>query len=155
VGDKVIKPYWGFCPLLPQQAHGGELRNFIVRPRIHNMYKASVSPGSVQQIMPYLIYDDSYILSARTMHWKHTTSVVACVSVGVPMWSVPSQFIYALAAAYQLSRSEPHRKHRSYIFGRLFVWACLTSNGVFWLHSLMLWANPSQYPFMKVYWFIS
>jgi hypothetical protein len=29
----VIKPYWGFCPLLPRQAHGDEFANFIVRPR--------------------------------------------------------------------------------------------------------------------------
>jgi hypothetical protein len=26
-----MKPYWGFCPLLPQQAHGGEFANFIVK----------------------------------------------------------------------------------------------------------------------------
>jgi len=24
----------GFCPVLPSQAHGGELANFIVRPRM-------------------------------------------------------------------------------------------------------------------------
>jgi hypothetical protein len=28
----VIIPYWGFCPLLPLQAHGGEFANFIVTP---------------------------------------------------------------------------------------------------------------------------
>jgi hypothetical protein len=29
----IIKPYWGFCPLLPWQAHGGDFANLIVRPR--------------------------------------------------------------------------------------------------------------------------
>jgi hypothetical protein len=38
-----------------------------------------------------------------------------------------------------------HRKHRSCIVGRVFVWTCLPSNGFFWLHGLMLWANPLQY----------
>jgi hypothetical protein len=32
----VIRHYWGFCPLLPQQAHGVEFSNFIFRP--HNTY---------------------------------------------------------------------------------------------------------------------
>jgi hypothetical protein len=40
-------------------------------------------------------------------------------------------------------------KYRSRIFGRVFVWTCLSSNGVFWAHSLMLWANESQYFFLK------
>jgi hypothetical protein len=29
--------------------------------------------------------------------------------------------------------------------GRLCVWTCLPSNGVFWIHGLMLSANPSKY----------
>jgi hypothetical protein len=38
-------------------------------------------------------------------------------------------------------------EHRSCIAGRVFVWTCLPSNGVFWLHSWMLWANASHYLF--------
>jgi hypothetical protein len=44
-------------------------------------------------------YAEFYILSARTTHRKHSSSVVACVSVGIPTWSLPSQSIGALAAA--------------------------------------------------------
>jgi hypothetical protein len=44
------------------------------------------------------------------------------------------------------SRRGPHRKKLSYIVGRVCVfWKCLPSNGVFWLHSLILWANPLHY----------
>jgi hypothetical protein len=32
----VIKPYWGFCPLLQWQAPGGEFANSFVRPHIHH-----------------------------------------------------------------------------------------------------------------------
>jgi hypothetical protein len=30
----VSKPYYGFCPVLPWQAHGGEFANFIVLPHV-------------------------------------------------------------------------------------------------------------------------
>jgi hypothetical protein len=46
-----------------------------------------------------LHYADSYILSARTTQRKHTFSIVACVSVGIPTWSLPNRSIGALAAA--------------------------------------------------------
>jgi hypothetical protein len=42
---------------------------------------------------PQLNYADPYILSARTTHRKHISSIVACVSVGIPTWSLPSQSI--------------------------------------------------------------
>jgi hypothetical protein len=29
----IIRPYYGFCPVLPWQAHGGKFTNFTVRPR--------------------------------------------------------------------------------------------------------------------------
>jgi hypothetical protein len=99
-----------------------------------------------------LNYADSCIHSARTTHRKHSSSVVACMSVGVPTWSLPSQSIGTLAAAQQWSRCEPHRKHRFCIVGRVFVWTCLPSKAVFLLHSFMLWANPSQYKTTEEKW---
>jgi hypothetical protein len=43
-----------------------------------------------------LNYADSYVLSARTTHRKHSSSIVACVSLGVLLLSPPSQSIDAL-----------------------------------------------------------
>jgi hypothetical protein len=38
----VIKPYSGFCPVLPWQAHRGEFANFIVRPRIYKTFACCI-----------------------------------------------------------------------------------------------------------------
>jgi hypothetical protein len=48
---------------------------------------------------PQLNYADSYILSARTTHRKHSSSIFAHLSVGIPTWSLRSHSIGALAAA--------------------------------------------------------
>jgi hypothetical protein len=38
----VIKPYWGFSPLPPRQAHGGEFANFIVKSRISLLWQPQI-----------------------------------------------------------------------------------------------------------------
>jgi hypothetical protein len=85
------------------------------------------------------------IFSPRTTYTRHNYPFVVYVPVGVPTWLPSSQSISALASVWQWSRHEPHRKHNFCIICCMFVWTfSLLSNGVFWFHSLMLWANPSQ-----------
>jgi hypothetical protein len=67
----------------------------------HSIYCRGPAQFSFSLILPLsqLKYADSYILSARTTHRIHTSHIVACMSVGVPTRSLPSQSIGSLAAA--------------------------------------------------------
>jgi hypothetical protein len=48
----VIKPYWGFCPLLPRQAHGGKFTNFIVASYIYRESAKAMRGAYIQRPTP-------------------------------------------------------------------------------------------------------
>jgi hypothetical protein len=57
----------------------------------HTHICAFFNPLSLcDSVSPEPYYAESYILPTRTTHRKHTSSSIMCVSVGVPMWSLPS-----------------------------------------------------------------
>jgi hypothetical protein len=58
----------------------------------HSIYCRGPAPFSFSLILQLsqLNYTDSYILSARTTHRKHSSSIVACMSVGFPRDRYPA-----------------------------------------------------------------
>jgi hypothetical protein len=80
------------CPIISSSCYNSSLVTWTV---------VCLTAAKFKPLILFSVTTDgeSYILSARIIHRKHSSSIVACVSVGIPTWSLPRQSIGVLAAA--------------------------------------------------------